>query len=167
MITYLMRKPISKPANGLSAEPSQPSDQRNMLWVDWKRPLQERNIRHSSSSSSFSPPLVFRRGQSAELCLPSQCAEEFADLHPSHTICPSSDSLPACESLFFYYSARRPVPAARALEYIHLFSYCTFACDIKATDQWLADEPVFYLKTEVFCSFRPAARGSQRLLLLR
>lgn len=51
-----MRKPISIPANALSAETSQPSDQRNTLWVEWKRPLRERNIRHSSP---FFSPLVF------------------------------------------------------------------------------------------------------------
>lgn len=31
----------------------------------------------------------------------------------------------------------------------------------QSTDQWLADEPVFYLKTEVFCSFGPAAEEQE------
>lgn len=128
------------PANALSEEPSQPTDQRNMLWVDWKRPLQERNVLHSS---------CFWRGLSAKLCLPSQGAEEFADLHPSHTIWPSSDSLPACKS-FFSYSALRPVPAARALSFIHLFSYYTFACDIKAQISGLLMSQCFTWKQKCF-----------------
>lgn len=93
-----------------------------MLWVDWNRALQKRN---GCVSFFLLFNFFFWHGLCAKLCLPSQYAEEFAELDPSHAICPSSDS-PAKKSFF---SAPRP---RCQTSLIYLFSYCTFAFVIKA-----------------------------------